>query len=324
MQKAGATADGINCSLVIPVYRNEENIPSLLEALIALAGEIGTGFEVVFVVDGSPDNSYTMLAERLPAMPFQSQLVGLSRNFGAFPAIRTGLELARGRFFAVLAADLQEPPELITEFFRILRAGEADVAFGRRTGRADGWFTKSLSSAFWYVYRKLVIRDVPAGGVDVFACNEQVRGALLQIEETNSSLVAQLFWVGYRRAFVPYRRREREHGKSAWSFGKRFQYMLDSIFSFSDFPILALLWVGTIGCVVTLVLAVVIYLSWLLGVIEVPGYTPIMLVILFVGFTLLFTQGFIGCYLWRIAENTRRRPQSLVALSATYPARDSE
>lgn len=303
----------ITKSLVVPVYRNEANLPDLLDALKDLAAKVGEGFETVFVVDGSPDASHQVLAERLPEMPFASQLIALSRNFGAFPAIRCGLEQARGRVFAVLAADLQEPPELVETFFKILEADEADVVFGRRTGRADGPLGRGLSNLFWLLYRKLVIPDIPPGGVDVFGCNDAVRQAVLRIEESNSSLVTQLFWVGFRRAFVPYRRRERVHGKSAWTFRRKFQYMLDSVFSFSDLPIMALLWLGLLGCGVSVALGAVVFGAWLVGLIPVPGYAPIMLAVLFTGSLLMLTQGLIGCYIWRIAENSRRRPQALVA-----------
>lgn len=317
-QASPTASPAITQSLVIPVYRNEANLPDLLAALADLAKRLGPGFETVFVVDGSPDASHRVLAERLPEMPFASQLIALSRNFGAFPAIRCGLEQARGRHFAVLAADLQEPPELVETFFGILEADEADVVFGRRTGRPEGWLTRGLSNLFWLLYRRLVIPDVPPGGVDVFGCNDAVRRAVLAIEETNSSLVTQLFWVGFRRRFVPYRRRERLHGKSAWSFHRKFQYMLDSVFSFSDLPIMALLWVGLAGCAVSVALAAVVFGAWLLGLIPVPGYAPIMLAVLFTGSLLLLTQGLIGCYIWRIAENSRRRPQVLVARRALF------
>jgi glycosyltransferase involved in cell wall biosynthesis len=308
----------ITKSLVIPVYRNEANLPDLLAALTDLSKRVGEGFETVFVVDGSPDACHRLLSERLPDLPFASQLIALSRNFGAFPAIRCGLENARGRVFAVLAADLQEPPELVETFFQVLEADEADVVFGRRTGRADGWLARTLSNLFWGLYRRLVIPDIPPGGVDVFGCNDAVRQAVLRIEETNSSLVTQLFWVGFRRHFVPYRRRERAHGKSAWTFRRKFQYMLDSVFSFSDLPIMALLWLGLLGCAGSLALGAVVFGAWLLGLIPVPGYAPIMLAVLFTGSLLLLTQGLIGCYIWRIAENSRRRPQAVVARRAQF------
>src|SRR5664280_841602 len=116
-------------SLVIPVFRNEESLPDLLVALADLNRRLTGSLEVVFVVDGSPDRSFSLLAERLPASGLRSKLLLLSRNFGSFAAIRAGLAAASGEYFAVMAADLQEPPELVERFFSILSAREADVVF---------------------------------------------------------------------------------------------------------------------------------------------------------------------------------------------------
>ncbi|MGH8552348.1 MAG: glycosyltransferase family 2 protein, partial [Methylococcales bacterium] len=208
-------------SIVIPVYRNAENIPSLLSALEQINQRVENDLEVIFVMDGSPDESGRLLLDQGSRLSFPGRLVFLSRNFGSFTAIRTGLEVAEGKFVAVMAADLQEPPELILEFFKILAANQADIVFGQREGRNDPILNRVLSITFWRLYRRLVLPAMPEGGVDIFACNRSVLDAVLTIEEPNSSLIAQLFWVGFRRSFVPYRRLERQQGQSAWNFSRR-------------------------------------------------------------------------------------------------------
>ncbi len=313
----------IDQSIVIPVYRNEENVPDLLKALETLTASIEGTTEVVFVVDGSPDRSGEVLRDSLAGCTFPSRLVSHSRNFGSFAAIRTGLVHARGERFAAMAADLQEPPELVLSFFEILKRDEADVVFGHRTERHDHATSKLLSNLFWGFYRRFVLPDVPRGGVDVFACNQKVRDALLRIEESNSSLVAQLFWVGFRRKFASYSRRAREKGKSAWSFKRRFNYMLDSIFSYSDLPVMVLLWTGILGIVFSLLLSLLILTAKMLGFIEVAGYTPVMLTILIMGSITLFSQGLMGCYLWRTLENTKHRPLSLICDECVFPGREA-
>lgn len=310
-------------SLVIPVYRNEENIDDLIEALNELNGRVG-GMEVVFVVDGSPDLSGPLLLEARERMEFMSVIAFHSRNFGAFTAIRTGMELASSDVVAVMAADLQEPPELIETFFSVLEAQEADVVFGERTGRHDSVLRDALSNGFWWLYRKLVIKDVPQGGVDMFACNRAVLDSVLQFREPNSSLVAQLFWVGYRRRFVPYERRAREKGTSAWNFSRRMRYMMDSIFSFSDLPILFVLWFGVLGCALSFVLGLVIAVSRLAGFISVPGYAALAILILFSSSAILLVQGVVGSYLWRTFENTKQRPLSIVMNTVRTPSRGSK
>ena len=300
-------------SLVIPVYKNEENLPSLIDALEELNRASGGDLEVVCVVDGSPDRSGERLVAAAEQVSFPLRVVFHSRNFGSFTAIRTGLEFASGENIAVMAADLQEPPELILEFFALLERKEAEVVFGQRVGRHDSPLRDALSNGFWRLYRKLVIRDVPRGGVDIFACNRTAAEAVLRIEEPNSSLIAQLFWIGFRRGFVPYARRERQHGRSAWSFTRRLRYMMDSIISFSDMPILFVLWFGVAGCVLSLAFGVVVAALRLFGLIQVPGYAGLALLITLSTSASLAVQGVLGSYLWRTFENTKRRPLRLVA-----------
>jgi glycosyltransferase involved in cell wall biosynthesis len=176
----------------------------------------------VFVVDGSPDDSYLRLRAGLEHAPFRAQLLLLSRNFGAFSAIRAGLAAGTGDHFAVMAADLQEPPELVVEFARRLSTGRCDVVVGQRTGRADPLLSRVSSAAFWGLYRRFVQPEVPPGGVDVlFGCTRAVRDQIVRMTELNTSLVGLLFWVGFRREAVPYARRERHAGKSGWTWEKK-------------------------------------------------------------------------------------------------------
>lgn len=299
-------------SVVVPVYGNSGSITHLLDRLEAISVQLDGALEVVFVVDGSPDNSYDILVTRLPHATFATQLVQHSRNFGSFAAIRTGMSHSRGDFIAVMAADLQEPPELAVEFFRILASGRADVTVGRRENRDDPRLSKLSSSTFWRVYRTWVFPDMPEGGVDIFACNRAVAEEVIQLDESHSSLVGLLYWVGFRRVEVPYSRLPREHGESGWSFSKKRKYLMDSIFSFTDLPLRLLMGVGTMGAIITVLTAIAVLVSFLAGGISEPGYTPLMLVILFSTFALLFALGIVGSYVWRAFENTKRRPGSIV------------
>jgi glycosyltransferase involved in cell wall biosynthesis len=305
-------------SLVIPVYRNEENIPPLLEALDALHRDLGGRLEVVFVVDGSPDNSAILLKHLLPAAAFRSQLLLLSRNFGSFAAIQAGLSAGTGQHFAVMAADLQEPPSLILEFDRILASGKADITVGLRTKRDDGILAGAASGLFWLLYRRLVIREIPPGGVDVFGCTGQVRNLIGELKENNSSLVGLLFWAGFRRESVPYVRAKREIGTSAWTFSKKFRYLSNSIFSFTDLPIRALTFIGILGLVASTLLALLTLVARLTGTIEVPGYAATVLIVTFFGGLNCLGLGVVGNYVWRSFENTKGRPPYVVASSDSF------
>jgi glycosyltransferase involved in cell wall biosynthesis len=305
-------------SLVIPVYKNEENLDRLLSELVRLQDRVPGGMEVVFVVDGSPDRCHAILSERLPVTPIRAQLLLLSRNFGSFAAIAAGLAHGKGDYFAVLAADLQEPPELILEFVELLRNGDADVVFGVRSGRSDPHLSELFATTFWSIYRRLVVRDMPPGGVDVFACGKVVRDRLLSLREVNTNLIALLFWLGYRRRFVPYVRQPRLEGKSAWTFQKKLRYSFDSIFNFTDLPIRILLTAGVLGTTLAVVTGVLVLAFRLAGRIEVAGYTPVILAITFFGGLTALGLGIIGQYLWLALENTRQHPQYIVQSRTAY------
>jgi glycosyltransferase involved in cell wall biosynthesis len=300
-------------SLIIPVYKNEQGIPDLLRAVDRIASAVPGPLEVVFVIDGSPDRSAYELQRLLPAPRHISRIVHHSRNFGSFAAIRTGLEQASGPYFAVMAADLQEPPELIAEFFEQLVTDDFDVVIGTREGREDPLRFKLASGIFWAIYRKLVVSDMPVGGVDVFGCNMQFRNCVLACREANTSLIALIFWLGFRRKQVSYMRRVRVHGVSAWTLRKKFDYMLDSTFAFTDLPIKALLALGTAGTAVSLIVGTVVLVAKWLEWLTVPGYAATVLIVLFFGAINLLGLGVVGSYAWRAYENTKRRPLAVVS-----------
>lgn len=312
------TQERIALSVVVPVYLNSLSLPEVIERLEGLQTKMGKRVEAVFVVDGSPDDSAAVLRRLLPESSLLSQLVRHSRNFGAFAAIRTGFAAARGDIVAAMAADLQEPIELIEQFYERLSSGDWDVAVGTRSKRKDPATSRGASRLYWAFYRRVVQRDMPSGGVDIFACTRGVAQQLASFGEANSSLVGLLFWLGYRRIEIPYTRAERQHGKSAWSFGKKFRYLLDSIFSFTSLPITLILTIGVVGTIVTFVAALVVLVAWLFGAIEVPGYTAQMLVMLFTAGSILFALGIVGTYVWRTFENTKGRPNAVVMLQEKF------
>ena len=306
-------------SLVIPVYRNEESIPDVLAAVNQLHVQLEGDLEAVFVVDGSPDRSVEKIAAGLSTALYRAQLLILSRNFGSFGAIMAGFRSGEGDLFAVMAADLQEPPELVLEFRRLLVSGQADVVVGTRQGRDDPWTGRLGSKIFWSLYRCLVQPEIPPGGVDVFGCTKPFRDHLISLSERNSTLVGLLLWLGFRRVDVPYRRRSRRHGRSAWSFGRKFRYLLDSTFAFSDLP-LRLLWVsGILGVTLSIVLGSIVAIARIVGNIDVPGYAATILVVMFFGGLNSLGIGLLGEYLWRTFENTKGRPLFVVASQVTYP-----
>ncbi|MFZ5890627.1 MAG: glycosyltransferase family 2 protein [Myxococcota bacterium] len=307
-------------SLVIPVYKNSGNIAPLLATLEEVQQKLPVPLEVVFVVDGSPDDSYLRLAAALPKSKLRSQLALLSRNFGAFSAIRAGLELGHGELFAVMAADLQEPPELLIDFVEKLRDESIDVVVARRLSRSDPLMSRLMAEVFWWFYRRLVQPQMPEGGVDAFACRRRVRDQILVLCEQNSSLVGLLYWVGFRRGEVTYERRAREVGTSAWTFTKKLRYLSDSIYGFTDLPIRLLTTVGTVGLILSVLFGIGVAIAKLSGRIAVPGYSATVVLISFFGTLNCLGIGVLGGYLWRTFENTKGRPNYIVASHNEYGA----
>lgn len=304
-------------SLVIPVYGNRETITPLVEAVEGIRDRIDGELEVIFVVDGSPDDSQARLVEALVGRDLRARVVEHSRNFGSFAAIRTGMSLAHGEHIAVMAADLQEPPDLVIEFLTRLQAGDVDVVAGVRASRDDRG--DAFSKLYWLLYRRFVMSEIPAAGADVFACTAAVRDVVCSLEHVHTSLIAQLFWVGFRRQLVPYDRRT-SPGESGWTMRRKLRYLSDSVFAFTDLPV-RMLWLGgLLGLAVGVVLAALVVVARAVGAVSVPGYTATILVIVFFGSFNMIGLGIIGSYVWRAYDTVKGRPGAIVRDVLEFPA----
>jgi glycosyltransferase involved in cell wall biosynthesis len=301
-------SDALN-SLVVPVYRNARSIAELVQTIQRIARTVEGGLEAIFVVDGSPDDSHRRLLDTLATAGLQARVVDHSRNFGSFAAIRTGMSLARGGRIAVMAADLQEPPELVIEFLSRLASGEVDVVAGERASRDDRG--DAVSKLYWRLYRRFVLSEIPPAGVDVFACTAAVRDVVCALENVHTSLVAQLFWVGFRRELVPYDRLP-SPGKSGWTLRGKARYLSDSVFAFTDLPVRILWTVGAIGLVLGVSVGMLVLIARLAGAIAVPGYAATILVVVFFASLNLLGLGIIGSYVWRAYETAKGRPGAIV------------
>jgi glycosyltransferase involved in cell wall biosynthesis len=296
-------------SLVVPVYRNAGSIQALVETIDHIATQIDGGLEAIFVVDGSPDDSRELLLEALEARSTQARVIAHSRNFGSFAAIRTGMSVAHGEHIAVMAADLQEPPELVIEFFARLASGQVDVVAGQRISRNDRG--DGASRLYWGLYRRFIIGEIPPGGVDVFACTAKVRDVVCSLEDVHTSLVAQLFWVGFRREVVPYDRLSRP-GESGWTLRRKLRYLSDSVFAFTDLPVRILWLVGILGIVLGVIVGAIVLVARATGTITVPGYAATVLILVFFLSLNSLGLGIIGSYVWRAYETVKGRPGAIV------------
>jgi glycosyltransferase involved in cell wall biosynthesis len=309
------SSDPVN-SLVVPVYNNASSIAAVIERIGEIAAHVAGELETVFVIDGSPDNSHELLLNALESNGARARVVEHSRNFGAFSAIRTGMRFARGRNIAVMAADLQEPSELVIEFFRRLGSGEVDVVGGERLSRDDRG--DRASKLYWRLYRRFVVREIPPEGVDVFGCTAAVRDVICSLEEVHTSLVAQLFWVGFRREMVPYHRQSRP-GESGWTLRRKFRYLSDSVFAFTELPVRVLWLVGVVGITLGVVVGAAVLIARATGAITVPGYAATVLTLLLFLSLNSLGLGIIGSYVWRAYDTIKRRPGAIVRGTIDLP-----
>ena len=311
-------------SIVVPVYKNEGSIDQLLHRINEISAAVSGMVEAVFVVDGSPDKSLDTLRSRLPMAGFDAKVLLLSRNFGAFSAIRAGLREARGDATVVMAADLQEPTSLITNMLGIVQRDEADVAVGVRQSRKDGVVSRTLSAVFWKIFNRVSSLELPRGGVDIFALSRSARETLNTFEESSTSLIGLIYWMGFRRQEVPYHRVERRVGKSSWSLQKRINYAKDSVTAFSEFPLTVFLWSGAVGAIVSLVFALIGAFQYIFTSDHQSQREVTAIGLLFVASYLMAGLGVLGTYLWRIADNVRKRPDSITWKTWEIPSRKND
>jgi glycosyltransferase involved in cell wall biosynthesis len=300
-------------SILVPVYNNADTIPLLVSRLASFEKEVDGHYEVIFVIDGATDGSMLTLESELGKSHFKSTILVHSRNFGSFQAIRSGLLASTGDLVLVMSADLQEPVDLFVAMLRGLASGDCDVAIATRASREDPILSRWSSSAFWAVYRAFVNSEMPRKGMDVFGCTKAFSEALVSLPESRSSLVGLIYWLGYSRKEYPYDRLERAgSGKSAWSFGKKLQYLGDSVFSFTNLPVRALLFLGAALLFGSVLFGSFIVVERLTGGISEPGYASVVLLVLITNALNMTGLGIVGAYAWRAYENTKQRPLSIV------------
>jgi len=296
-------------SIVIPVYFNELNLPSLMERLLALSKNSEFEFEYIFVDDGSKDKSFPLLQE-IASKDDRVKLIKLSRNFGSFVASLAGIRNATGDCLTVISADLQDPPELILEMAKEWQSN-GKVILAVRKDRKDSIFVKLTSSFFYWFMKKFVLSDMPLGGFDFFLIDKKVAQIVSQMQEKNTSLIGLILWLGFDRRIIYYTREKRDQGKSMWTFRKRFNYFIDSVTAFSYLPLRL---ASILGIIISS--GGFLYIGYIFTMYSQmnppPGWAALMVVVLFVSGIQLIILGVIGEYLWRNFEETRKRPTYVI------------
>lgn len=303
----------VKLAIVVPVYGNELSLRMLYERIVTASADKDIELTIQFVNDRSPDNSQAVL-EQLAQEDPRVRVLLLSKNHGSFIAIVAGLhEVKEHDAVIIMAADLQDPPELIPEMLQAWRQGKPVVLCVRRK-RADALFTKVSSYLFHALFRKFVMPEMPSGGFDFCLIDRRVMQVLITSSEKNTSLIGLILWAGFERAYLYYDRAERQHGQSMWSFRKKVQYAINSIIAFSAFPLKL---VGLLGIFLGLLCLVgagyAVINNYLFGVhTYAPGWSSLVFLILVLGSFQLIGLGILGEYFWNNLEQTRHRPLFIV------------
>ncbi len=305
----GKPASNIDCSIIIPVYCNEQNVwptfRKIHEAVILHNPKMV--FEVIFVDDGSYDNSMEKLIELKEAYKDTIKVIKLTRNFGQVNALYAGYAHSRGKCIVNISADLQDPPELINDMLKYHFEENYPIVVCTRSEREESYFRRKTSSFFYKAMRKLSFSNMPPGGFDFLLVGSKIKKLILDNMEANAFWQGQILWTGYRAKFIPYKRMAREIGESKWTFSKKLKYLIDGVLGYSFFPIRIMSILGLIISLSGFVYAIVIVIAKFAGSYPFQGWAPLMVIVLFLSGFQMLMLGIIGEYLWRTLDEVRRR-----------------
>ncbi|MBR4668352.1 MAG: glycosyltransferase family 2 protein [Butyrivibrio sp.] len=297
-------------SIIVPVYYNADTLELLYADLKEkVLGKIGD-YELVFVDDGSGDNSWEII-QKIAAMDKNVVCTKLSRNFGEHAAILAGLSVCTGDCALTKQADLQEDSTLILDMYESWKRGNK-VVLAIRESRDENAVKKFFAGCYYWLVRKTINKEMPQGGCDCYLVDRQVIKVLQMMDEKNSSLTLQVMWVGFKTEKIYFHRKDREIGKSRWTLAKKFKLVVDSMMSFTYFPIRAMATMGFIFALCSLIGIILVIREKLVVGTPIVGYASTMCIILF-GFGMLFIMmSILGEYIWRALEEARNRPPFII------------
>lgn len=298
-------------SVVVPVHNEEAVVQAFYGRLAATLGKLALPFEVIFVNDGSTDNTLKLVDGFRRRSP-NVATVDLSRNFGKEVAMTAGMDFAQGDAVVVIDADLQDPPELIPRLVEKWRDGY-DVVYAVRTARdGESFFKRFTAHAFYRVMRGVGSVQIPVDTGDFRLLSRRAVDALMQLRERHRFMKGLFTWIGYRQIGVPYHRGSRQAGKTNWNYWKLWNFALDGITSFTTVPLKIATYIGFATAIGAFLYGTVFVLRTLIYGNPVPGYPSLMAVILFLGGIQLMAIGVIGEYLGRMFDESKHRPLYLV------------
>lgn len=300
-------------SVVIPLYQEAANLRPVLSGVTTALAKTGSPFELIVVDDGSPDETWQILADEAKGLPTLHGL-RLSRNFGKELALCAGLERARGDAVIVMDGDGQHPPELLPEMVRLWQTSGADLVEAVKSKRGPESFTQRFGALLFYVFLNKLAGVNLKGTSDFKLMSRRALDAWLQMEERNVFFRGMTAWLGFTRVQLPFEVPGRAAGQTGWSFPKRLRLALTGLSAFSWLPLQFVTLVGLLFFVFSVLFGIYTLALQLTGR-SVSGFATVILLLLIIGSLLMLSLGIVGEYLARIYEEVKRRPRYVIASS---------
>ncbi|HHW22143.1 MAG TPA: glycosyltransferase family 2 protein [Clostridiaceae bacterium] len=305
--------DNILCSVIVPMYNEEEVIPETYRRLTKVMEGFGESYEIIFINDGSRDNTKAMLSE-LCKTDKRVKMIDFARNFGHQIAITAGMDYAAGECMVIIDGDLQDPPELIPEMIKIWRSGY-DVVYGKRKARqGETFFKKFTAKAFYRILGKLTDIDIPVDTGDFRLIDRRVCEALKQLPERNRYVRGLMSWVGFKQTAIEFERSERFAGETKYPLKKMLKLAMDGIMSFSYKPLKIASYLGTFLSLASFLYLIFVLIQRLFFPESTQsGWASIIAVSLFFNGIILLMLGIIGEYIGRIYDEAKGRPLYIIS-----------
>jgi len=296
-------------SVVLPAYNEEMNIANTVKTLSELFEREKMEYELVFISDGSRDKTFEEIKKASAANP-RIKGAEFSRNFGKEAGIFAGLELTSGDAVIVMDCDLQHPPEVIPQMWKLWQEG-AQIVEGKKSSRGkEGIFHKLFAGLFYKIMSGLIKMDMSSSS-DFKLLDRKVVDVLLALPERNTFFRALTFWAGFDARTVEYEVQERKYGKSKWNFFSLMRYAISNCTSFSTLPLQLVTFMGTCSIIFSAILGIQTLVRYLTGN-SVEGFTTVILLILIIGGFIMLSLGIIGHYVARVYEEVKGRPKYII------------
>ena len=302
-------------TLIVPCYNEEEALPIFYQETIKVLKSIDYSYELLFIDDGSKDQTLNILKDISDSDPDVTYL-SFSRNFGKEAAMFAGFCNATGDYVAVMDADMQDPPSLLPQMLEILETGEYDSVATRRVSR-DGEppIRSFFARQFYKIINKISDADVVDGARDFRLMKKDMVDAIVSMNEYNRFSKGIFGWIGFKTYWLPFKNVERIAGETKWNFWKLFKYAIDGIINFSQAPLTIASWSGVLMTFISFAFLIFVFIRKLLFGDPVDGWASQVCIMLFIGGIQLFCLGIMGEYMAKTYMETKHRPHFIIAES---------